>query len=204
MDPRQLELLSDPNPAPAADCPQRHAAEVPSELQTQLQVAAVPNAEHWLQWCEQAVEWRTEHIQLFGRSVRVPRQVAWFGDPGQRYRYSGTDHHAAGWPEALVPLRDWCRSQYAMDYNFVLLNRYRDGQDSMGWHADDEPELLGDVCSVSLGATRRFLLDGPLQRHRFNLTHGMALRIPRDWRHAIPKTARPVAPRINLTFRTLR
>ena len=100
---------------------------------------------------------------IFGQRRRVPRLVAWHGDPGTGYTYSGTLHEPQPWTPELRRLRDRVQALTGHPYNSVLLNLYRDGNDGMGWHADDEPELGRNpvIASVSLGATRRFKL-----RHR--------------------------------------
>ena len=156
------------------------------------------------------IGWRREEIVIFGERRRVPRLVAWHGDPGARYRYSGTDHDPEPWTQDLGRLRARVSELSGAVFNAVLLNLYRDGRDGMGWHADDEPELGRDpvIASVSLGATRRFCL-----RHRrrkdlkvdLELPHGSLLVMggatQHHWVHALPKTRRPVGERINLTFR---
>jgi alkylated DNA repair dioxygenase AlkB len=156
------------------------------------------------------IDWRAEEIVMFGRHVPVPRRVAWHGDPGARYTYSGTPHLPEPWTPALACIRDRVQELTGARFNAVLLNLYRDGRDGMGWHADDEPELGPDpvIASVSLGATRRFCL-----RHRrrrdlrvvLPLAHGSLLLMSgatqRHWVHALPKTTAPVGERINLTFR---
>jgi alkylated DNA repair dioxygenase AlkB len=156
------------------------------------------------------IRWRQEEIVIFGERRRVPRLVAWHGDPGARYRYSGTDHDPEPWTPELERLRVRVRELSGVDFNAVLLNRYRDGRDGMGWHTDDEPELGRNpaIASVSLGTPRRFSL-----RHRrrkdlkidLELPHGsllvMAGPTQHHWVHALPKTRRPVGERINLTFR---
>jgi len=156
------------------------------------------------------IHWRQEEIVIFGQRRRVPRLVAWHGDPGAGYRYSGTDHDPEPWTPELESVRARVNELGATRFNAVLLNLYRDGRDGMGWHADDEPELGRDpvIASVSLGAPRRFCL-----RHRrrkdlkldLELPHGsvllMAGSTQHHWVHALPKTRRPVGERINLTFR---
>ncbi|MEM1433318.1 MAG: alpha-ketoglutarate-dependent dioxygenase AlkB [Pseudomonadota bacterium] len=176
---------------------------MPQQVSATLAVATVPEPDGWLSWCEASIGWRSERITLFGQERLVPRQVAWYGEPGLCYRYSGQDHPCSGWPAALEPLRAWASEAFSTPFNFVLCNRYRDGRDSMGWHADDEPALAADVCSISFGASRRFLLEVDGERFGIDLAHGSAIRIPRTWRHAIPKTQRPVGVRVNLTFRQL-
>ena len=156
------------------------------------------------------VRWREEEILIFGQPRLVPRLVAWHGDPGATYVYSGTDHQPEPWIPSLDRIRDRVHELTGTHFNAVLLNRYRDGRDGMGWHADDEPELGRNpvIASVSLGATRRFCL-----RHRrrkdlkldLPLPHGSLLCMSgatqHHWVHALPKTRVPVGERINLTLR---
>ena len=156
------------------------------------------------------IDWQQEEILMFGRRVPVPRRVAWHGEPGASYTYSGTEHHPRPWMPELEYVRDRVAGLTGAAFNAVLLNLYRDGRDGMGWHADDEPELGPNpvIASVSLGATRRFCL-----RHRrrkdlrldLPLAHGSLLLMSgatqHHWVHALPKTAVAVGERINLTFR---
>ena len=159
----------------------------------------------------ETVAWEQRHIRLFGQWHPQPRLTAWYGEPEARYAYSGLRWEPLPWLPALAQLREQVAFASGERYNSVLLNRYRDGRDSMGWHADDEPELgpAPVIASLSLGAARRFrvrprpgtagaafgldlapgsllVMDGTTQQH---------------WQHALPKTARPVGERLNLTFR---
>lgn len=151
----------------------------------------------------------TQEVAAFGRPF--PRLTAYYADAGVHYRYSGVEHPAAAWPDWLLPIRRRVEQAAGAACNSVLLNYYRDGRDSIGYHADDEPELGVDpvVPSLSLGATRRFLLRHHRtgERRTFDLTHGsllvMAGTLQHHYRHAVPKTNRPVGPRVNLTFRHL-
>jgi alkylated DNA repair dioxygenase AlkB len=156
------------------------------------------------------IRWQQEEIVIFGQRRQVPRLVAWHGDPGASYRYSGTDHHPEPWTPELEYIRERVSVLSGAAFNAVLLNLYRDGRDGMGWHADDESELGRNpaIGSVSLGATRRFCL-----RHRrrkdlkidLDLPHGSLLLMggatQHHWVHALPKTQRPVGERVNLTLR---
>ena len=155
------------------------------------------------------IDWQQEHIVIFGQQRLVPRLVAWHGETQARYTYSGTAHEPRPWSAELLELRDLAETLTGHRYNRVLLNLYRDGRDGMGWHADDEPELGPEpvIASFSLGAIRRLKL-----RHRrsrtvveLELGHGsllsMAGQTQHHYVHAVPKTARPVGARINLTFR---
>lgn len=154
------------------------------------------------------VPWSVHRIRMFGRELDSPRLSCWIGDPEASYRYSGTRFTPHPWPAALQQLRDQLNSELDAEFNSVLANLYRDGNDAMGWHRDDEPELGAAplIASVSLGATRRFLLkDEAGSRRAIELAHGDLLLMSGDsqrrYRHALPRTARPDGPRINLTFR---
>lgn len=158
------------------------------------------------------VPWETHRLRLFGREVAAPRLSCWIGDPGARYRYSGTLFEPQPWPRVLSPLRTRLCEDLGVDFNSVLANRYRDGRDAMGWHRDDEPELGRQpvIASVSLGAVRRFVLKSvrtPSRRLALDLPHGSLLVMRGDtqrlYRHALPRTAKPVGERINLTFRRI-
>ncbi len=154
--------------------------------------------------------WEQHRIRLFGRSVESPRLSCWIGDPDAHYRYSGSDFAPRPWMPCLLELRGRIEQASGTHFNSVLANRYRDGRDSMGWHSDDEPELGREpiIASLSLGAPRRFRLRhrrDPALRWEIELPHGSLLLMQgptqRNYRHDLPKTARPVGERINLTFR---
>jgi alkylated DNA repair dioxygenase AlkB len=180
-------------------------------LDVQFYPDLASQSEALTEWLAAAVCWQDEEIQMFGKRLKVPRQVAWFGDAGLNYRYSGQPHLAQGWPPLLRSLRDELCSKLTVEVNFVLANRYRSGADYMGWHKDDEPRLAGPVVSVSFGSTRRFHLEEPgtnqletmqsRTKHTFELSSGSVLVHPRHWRHTLPKTAKPIAERFNLSFR---
>lgn len=159
------------------------------------------------------IPWEVHRIRLFGREHASPRLSCWIGDPGTSYRYSGSRFEPRPWPAALDPLRERLQAELGVGFNSVLANRYRDGRDCMGWHSDDEAELGAEpvIASVSLGAPRRFVLkhrEAPERRLALDLPHGSLLVMQggtqRLYRHALPRTARPVGERINLTFRRIR
>jgi alkylated DNA repair dioxygenase AlkB len=182
-------------------------------------------ADALLQALREAVPWETHRIRIFGRAVDSPRLSCWIGDPEAVYTYSGARFEPHPWPEALGPVRQRVAAACGIAFNSVLANLYRDGRDAMGWHRDDERELgpCPVIASLSLGATRRFLLKpvaraavaaagspcGGLAgvRTALDLGHGSLLLMrgetQRHYRHALPRTARPVGPRINLTFRRI-
>ena len=166
------------------------------------------DADHWLNWLQQEnnVAWARESFSIFGRRVTAPRRLAWFGDAGLNYRYTGTDHMAEGWPTALSALRDRVQGVAAQEFNFLLLNRYANGQQYMGWHRDDEAGCAGNIASLSLGAPRRFRYESEIngKSEQIDLEHGSLLLFDGRRRHCLAKTVRPVEERINLTFRLLK
>jgi alkylated DNA repair dioxygenase AlkB len=158
------------------------------------------------------IPWEQHRIRLFGREHAAPRLSCWIGDPGASYTYSRTRFEPRPWPPLLVDLRDQVSAASGARFNSVLANLYRDGNDGMGWHADDEPELGPEpvIASLSLGAVRRFALRerGGARRLGLDLPHGSLLLMSGGtqarYQHALPKTRRPVATRLNLTFRWIR
>lgn len=169
-------------------------------------------ADRLLAALREAVPWSVHRIRLFGRAVDSPRLSCWIGDPDASYRYSGTRFEPHPWPEALVPVRGRVTRELDVAFNSVLANRYRDGADGMGWHRDDEAELgpRPVIASLSLGATRRFVLKATgagAALHAIELPHGSLLVMrggtQARYRHALPKTRRVVGERINLTFRRI-
>jgi alkylated DNA repair dioxygenase AlkB len=159
------------------------------------------------------ISWGDERMKLFGIWHAVPRLVAWCGEPHIDYPYAGRAHACEGWFASLVPLRARLLEALQATFNFVLLNRYRDGADAMGWHADDEACLGGEplIASISLGATRRLRIRA---RHRerepstaIDLQHGSLLlawgNSQRDYQHCLTRTRKAVGERINLTFRNV-
>lgn len=171
-----------------------------------------PDADALLHDVLQTTPWRQEDITLFGKRRPMPRLTCWMGDAA--YVYSGLRNDPAPWSAAVTQIRDRVETLCDTPFNGVLLNRYRDGSDSMGWHADDEASLGAApvIASVSLGATRRMRFkkrraEIAADDFALELEHGSVLimrgRTQADWLHAIPKTKRPVGPRINLTFRAV-
>jgi alkylated DNA repair dioxygenase AlkB len=156
--------------------------------------------------------WRQDSITMYGKPVPIPRLQAWYGDPGRTYTYSNIEMDPEPWTAALLEVKAAIEPVAGVRFNSVLCNRYRDGNDGVAWHSDDEPELGVDpvIASVSFGATRPFRfrhrLD-PTLTHEIDLASGslLVMRGPTQacWRHQIPKTAKPIGERINLTFRVI-
>jgi alkylated DNA repair dioxygenase AlkB len=173
-------------------------------------------AERWQRALLAALDWEQRHIVLFGKPVLQPRLIAWAGT--LPYRYSGQTLEPRAWPVQLTGIEELCTRVSALagaEFNHVLINRYRDGKDSMGYHADAEPELGPDplVATLSLGQTRRFLLRPQKRAARerplaLALTSGSLLVMggscQRHYRHAIAREPNALlGERLSLTFRHL-
>jgi len=167
------------------------------------------DADRLLETLQSGIAWRQEVATLMGRRVPIPRLTAWHGQAG--YVYSGIRMTPAPWTPPLLELRALAETLAGQPFDSVLLNLYRDGRDSVSWHADNEPGLGRNpvIASLSLGAVRRFQL-----KHRrlparlaLDLPHGsclvMAGATQHHWLHQLPKTRAPVGARINLTFRKM-
>ncbi|MCL1079503.1 alpha-ketoglutarate-dependent dioxygenase AlkB [Parashewanella spongiae] len=150
-------------------------------------------------------------IQIFGKRHVIPRQQAWFGDTGCDTRYSGLTVTAEPWPIYAHKLKAKLSHDFGIDYNGVLVNQYRNGQDSMGWHCDDEPEFkpCSDIASISLGAEREFVVKHKQtkQKYSYHLASGdlliMHWPMQHDWLHSVPKRVKVNASRLNYTFRQI-
>lgn len=168
-------------------------------------------AAHYFDALRQSLLWQQDDIKLYGRKVKIPRLQAWYGDKEAHYAYSGLQMVPNVWTPELQHIRQTCEQVCNTRFNSVLANLYRDGQDSMGWHSDDEPELgqRPVIASVSFGQVRdldfRHKISG--QKQRLSLPHGSLLIMAGDtqqyWQHGISKRARIAQERINLTFRMI-
>ena len=169
-------------------------------------------ADGWLSELSTQTPWSQPQIKLYGRSIAVPRLVAWYGDADAHYRYFGFTHEPLAWTPLLADIRQRVQQQVGQRLNGVLLNYYRDGQDAMGWHSDDERELGQQplVVSLNLGATRRFDFrrkGASRIEYSISLEHGSLLVMSgltqHYWQHQIARTRKVRAPRLNLTFRQI-
>jgi len=169
----------------------------------------------WCLW--EDLRWSQPEIRLFGRTLKQPRLVAYYGDPRAVYAYSGTRLDPLGWTPVLEKLRHRIERFTGLPFNAVLVNAYRDGRDSMGWHADDERELgpRPAIASLSLGAARRFRFRSRARNSTERAeTLGIVLEngsllvmkpgCQEAFQHALPRTRKPVGLRINLTWRRVR
>ena len=161
------------------------------------------------------IPWVQNKIRFYGKESLVPRLESWHGDEGMSYTYSGIRMDAKPWTKNLLMIKESIEPIAKTTFNSVLINYYRDGKDRVAWHSDDEKELGKNpvIASVSLGAERKFKLrhkeykENQLQ-HEVFLQSGSLLLMSgstqHHWLHEIPRTAKPIGPRINLTFRVIK
>lgn len=159
------------------------------------------------------INWKQEQIKMYGKTFNVPRKTAWYGYEGFNYTYSGIECNPDPWTTELLEIKKVIEHFIPNhDFNSVLLNLYRDGNDKVSWHADDETGLGKNptIASVSLGATRRFDLkhkEDPNHKLQIELNKGslvvMKGALQHNWLHQIPVQKKIKEPRINLTFRTI-
>ena len=149
---------------------------------------------------------------MFGKEVLIPRCTSWYGDENMHYKYSGINNIPLPWTDELNELKAKVEQQANATFNSVLLNQYRDGNDSVGWHADDEKELGENpiIASINFGATRAFILKHNTTKEKIiiDLTHGSLLvmggAMQHNWKHTIPKRKKVIDTRVNLTFRLIK
>ena len=166
-------------------------------------------ADHYYRLLAQGLAWRQDEITIFGKKVKIPRLQAWYGDENTAYCYSGLLMQPKPWTPELLTLKDMVQECCGSTFNSVLANFYRHGNDKMGYHSDDEPELGSNpvIASLSLGCTRRFVF-----KHK-HTDEKLALDLPsgsllvmkgqtqQHYKHAIMMRKSLTQGRINLTFR---
>jgi alkylated DNA repair dioxygenase AlkB len=159
------------------------------------------------------IPWQQDNITVFGKNHLQPRLTALFGNEGKPYSYSNIVMQPHPWNTILTYIKEEVETISDENFTTVLLNLYRDGKDSNGWHADNEKELGRNpvIASVTFGAERIFHLQHNSiaeAKQKIILEHGSLLIMKGEtqhfWKHQIPKTAKPIDSRINLTFRTIK
>ena len=159
----------------------------------------------------QNTPWTQGNIKLFGKEIAIPRKEAFYHLDGKTYSYSGKRLESLPFPPVLFELLEKIEAFSGHSFNSVLINLYRNGKDSNGWHADNEPELGINpvIASLSLGAERNFDLKhiSTGEKIRISLNHGSLLvmsgAIQHFWKHQLAKSSKVNEPRINLTFRKI-
>jgi alkylated DNA repair dioxygenase AlkB len=158
------------------------------------------------------INWHHDKLKMYGKEVFLPRYSAWYGDNDKSYSYSGITLQPNKWNNGLIFLKEQIEKIANANFNSVLMNWYRDGEDYINWHTDAEKELGKNpiIASLNFGATRRFLIrrsDNNSIKLEFPLKHGTLLimkgELQHFWQHSVPKEKKVKQTRINLTFRTI-
>ena len=157
------------------------------------------------------IQWVNEVVIMFGKTITTKRKVAFYANDLMEYTYSNKTKNAFPWTPLLLEIKKTVEVYTGETYNACLLNLYHDGNEGMGWHADNEKEIMADssIASVSIGATRNFLFKHREsgEKHSILLENGSLLEmkapIQRHWLHSLPKSTKVKEARINLTFRQM-
>ena len=159
------------------------------------------------------IKWQQDKLTIYGKEVNLPRLTAWYGETGKTYMYSGIKMDPLPWNKELTEIKMKIETKSGVEFNSVLLNLYRNGNDHLSWHADDELELGNNVNigSVNFGTTRDFQLKHRLNKEikkiNISLEHGSFLLMKHptqiNWLHRVPKRSKISDHRINLTFRRI-
>jgi alkylated DNA repair dioxygenase AlkB len=157
------------------------------------------------------IEWKNEVVIMFGKEITTKRKVAFYADAGMEYTYSNKTKKGHLWNDTLLKIKQAVEHYTEASYNACLLNLYHNGNEGMGWHSDDEKEILlnSSIASLSLGAERKFSFKHKTTKEHISilLENGSLLEmkgtIQKNWVHAMPKTSKVITPRINLTFRQM-
>lgn len=157
------------------------------------------------------IPWKNDEVLMFGKKIITKRKVAWYADAGITYTYAGVKKSGLEWTSTLDEIRQKVEAITRAKYNACLLNLYHEGEEGMGWHQDNEKEMVAEssIASVSLGAVRKFAFKHATTNVRLDieLANGSLLdmkgEIQAHWYHSLPKTTRVKQMRINLTFRLM-
>lgn len=160
---------------------------------------------------KEEINWQHDQFTIFGKEIQTKRKVAFYGDNNAKYTYSNSKKMALPWTPTLLQIKQKLEKISHEKFNSCLLNYYHNGEDSMGWHKDNEPDLRsnGTIASISFGAERPFFFRHQLTKEKKEilLNNGSILlmkgEIQKYWQHCLPKRKRILAPRINLTFRNV-
>ncbi|MFZ4103153.1 MAG: alpha-ketoglutarate-dependent dioxygenase AlkB family protein [Sediminibacterium sp.] len=166
------------------------------------------------QMCKELLDtipWKQDEVVMFGKKIMTKRKVAWYADAGITYTYAGVKKLGLQWTNTLLEIKQKVEAITGATYNACLLNLYHEGEEGMGWHRDNEKEIIPEssIASLSFGAVRKFAFKHATTNERLDieLENGSLLdmkgAIQGHWYHALPKTTRIKQLRINLTFRLM-
>lgn len=169
-------------------------------------------SDFYLETLLEKIEWKQEEMNMYGKTIKFPRLTAWYGDNDKPYSFSGINLNPNTWTKELQEIKEKIEPKSNATFNSVLLNLYRNGNDSISWHTDAEKELGINpiIASVNFGATRKFQLRHKETKEKIEieLKHGSLLimrgELQHFWQHQVPKTKQLVGKRINLTFRIIK
>ena len=169
------------------------------------------DSKKYYMYLKDKILWKQDSIKFYGKEHPLPRLTAWYGDANKIYTYSGIKQKPNKWTKELLIIKGTVEECFNVQFNSLLLNYYRDGNDVVSWHSDDEKELGSNITigSVSFGAKRDFQLkhktNDNIDKINIELDHGSCLMMfpptQKFWLHQIPKRKKVFEPRINLTFR---
>lgn len=157
------------------------------------------------------IDWKNEVVVMFGKEITTKRKVAFYSEPNIEYRYSQRTKKGLTWIPLLIQIKSIVESYTQAQYNACLLNLYHNGNEAMGWHADNEVEIIpnSSIASLSLGAARKFSFKNKTTKETNSLLleNGSLLEmkgaLQNHWLHSLPKSSKIMMPRINLTFRQM-
>lgn len=157
------------------------------------------------------IDWQQDQIIMFGKAITTKRKVAFYADDNIDYTYSNVKKKGRSWTTELLKIKSLIETYTGATYNACLLNLYHNGDEGMGWHSDDEKEIIpnSSIASLSIGAERKFAFKHKTTKETVHLIleNGSLLEmkgpIQQYWWHSLPKTKKVQAPRINLTFRQM-
>jgi alkylated DNA repair dioxygenase AlkB len=173
---------------------------------------SIKESDFFFKILKENILWKQESMNMYGKQVMFPRLTAWYGDNDRPYSFSGITLRPNPWTKELLEIKNKIEPIANTQFNSVLLNRYRNGNDSISWHTDAEKELGKNpiIGSVNFGATRKFQLRHihTKEKIEIELKHGSLLimqgELQHFWQHQVPKTTQKVSERINLTFRVIK
>ena len=168
-------------------------------------------SDFFLKALSKKVLWKQESMNIYGKTIDFPRLTAWYGDNDKPYSFSGITLNPTPWNDEILTIKNKIEPESKVFFNSVLLNRYRNGSDSISWHTDAEKELGKNpvIASANFGETRKFQLRhiATKEKLEIELKHGSLLimqgELQHFWQHQVPKSAKPLKERINLTFRVI-
>ncbi len=209
----QIDIFGNPSPLKSGNSPKEGLTVIENgEYIFYPHFFSKSESDLLLKGLRNSIVWKQESMNMYGKKIDFPRLTAWYGNNDKQYSFSGITLQPLPWTSEILTIKNQIEPVAKTVFNSVLLNLYRDGNDSISWHTDAEKELgLNPViASVNFGATRKFQLRHIKTKEKLEieLTHGSLLimqgELQHFWQHQVPKTSKLVGERINLTFRVIK